>query len=107
MSGEITEHVFTSHLDAATGGANNATLQYLFSTFDSDKLITTGTMCCCSSIRTVHARRKNLSSPSSPLPVFVHAESNYSFAVTPALLKFSLNVSSWRWNSTYAAALMH
>ncbi|ELR23373.1 regulator of chromosome condensation (RCC1) repeat domain containing protein [Acanthamoeba castellanii str. Neff] len=69
MSGEgVTQYVFTSQLSTATGGTNNATLQYLFNTYDSEQLITTG--------------------------------SNYSFTVTPSLLKFSLNISSWRWNST-------
>lgn len=66
--GDITETIFTSHLGTVTSGANNATIQYLFNTFGSDELITTG--------------------------------SNYSFTVTPALLKFSLNVASWKWNST-------
>jgi hypothetical protein len=36
-------YIFTSHLATATGGANNATLRYLFNTFGSDQLITTGT----------------------------------------------------------------
>lgn len=68
-SGEgFTQYVFTSQLSTATGGTNNATLQYLFNTYDSEQLVTTG--------------------------------SNYSFTVTPSLLKFSLNISSWRWNST-------
>jgi hypothetical protein len=40
--GQTSEYVFTSHLGAATSGANNATLQYLFNTFGSDELITTG-----------------------------------------------------------------
>jgi hypothetical protein len=37
-------YIFTSHLATATGGANNATLHYLFNTFGSYQLITTG-MC--------------------------------------------------------------
>jgi hypothetical protein len=41
--GKTSKHVFTSHLSTATSGANNATLQYLFNTFGSDELITTGT----------------------------------------------------------------
>jgi hypothetical protein len=41
--GDITETIFTSHLGTVTSGANNATIQYLFNTFGSDELITTGT----------------------------------------------------------------
>lgn len=40
--GQTSEYIFTSHLGAATTGANNATLQYLFNTFASDVDITTG-----------------------------------------------------------------
>ena len=35
--------IFTSQLSTATGGTNNATLQYLFNTYDSEQLVTTGT----------------------------------------------------------------
>jgi len=43
-SGEgVTQYVFTSQLSTATGGTNNATLQYLFNTYDSEQLVTTGT----------------------------------------------------------------
>jgi hypothetical protein len=38
-------------------------------------------------------------------PTHCHTESNYSFAVTPALLKFSLNITSWNWNSSYVLSL--
>jgi hypothetical protein len=37
-----TESIFTSYLATATSGANNATVRYLFNTFGSDELITTG-----------------------------------------------------------------
>jgi hypothetical protein len=40
--GQTSEYIFTSHLGTATSGANNATLQYLFNTFGSNELITTG-----------------------------------------------------------------
>jgi len=40
--GQSSEYIFTSDLGAVTSGANNATLRYFFSTFDSNKLITTG-----------------------------------------------------------------
>jgi hypothetical protein len=43
--GNTTKSIFTSQLDSATGGANNATLQYYFDTFNSDSLITTSTAC--------------------------------------------------------------
>jgi hypothetical protein len=97
VSGNITEYVFTSQLGEATGGANNATLQYTFNTFALDQLITTGTprfppQCCtiCSLIETL----------------FFYSGSNYSFTITPSFLKFSLNVSSWTWKSAYVVPLL-
>jgi hypothetical protein len=96
-------YFFTSHLTTATGGANNATLRYLFNTFGSDQLITTGT-CISSPGNRPYLLEKAL--PKRELFTrFVYIrtiESNYSFPVTPALLKFSLNVTSWNWNSGYA-----
>jgi hypothetical protein len=90
-SGDTTEYIFTSHLATATDGANNATLQYFFTTFASDRLITTGMLEGHPSCY-LHARLQNAD-------CFMRTESNYSFTVTPALLKFSLNISSWAWNS--------
>jgi hypothetical protein len=100
-------YIFTSHLSTATGGANNATLRYLFNTFGSDQLITTGT--CISSPGNRRYLLEKALSKRELFTRFVYLctiESNYSFPVMPALLKFSLNVTSWNWNSAYVLVLL-
>ena len=104
-SGEgVTQYAFTSQLSTATGGTNNATLQYLFNTYDSEQLVTTGT--CSAGARFLcvwPARVHRPDATNNEFNCWLLPGSNYSFTVTPSLLKFSLNISSWRWNSTCVA----
>ena len=87
-------YIFTSHLATATGGANNATLRYLFNTFGSTNSSPQVRAHRLARQSRPHLLEQALSKPSTHI-----VESNYSFPVTPALLKFSLNVTSWNWSS--------